>query len=203
MVLLWLGITPKTDDKEKLARHLALLCAHDSRLAARTGAAGTPWLGAESEDQLEAVVHRLKESGIEAAVTRPFVAYKETLTQPADGAAKYTTPAEGYAHVILRVAPGEPGSGLLFENTAIGSAIPAQYATAISEGVAAGLESGARGYPIENLRVTVYDGSYHDVDSSPAAFRHAARLAFHDAAQRAGAVLLEPIMSVEVGVPAE
>jgi elongation factor G len=109
-----------------------------------------------------------------------------------------------YAHVKLRVSPGERGSGYVFENATIGLPIRGEFISAIEEGTRAGAEGGAlAGYPIDDVRVIVCDGSYHDVDSSAQAFRHAARLAFDEAARKAQPVLLEPIMSVDVDVPAE
>jgi elongation factor G len=138
---------------------------------------------------------------------RESIAYKETLTRPADGEMKYARQAGGrghYAHVKLHVFPGDPGSGYIFENEVLKGAIPEPFINAIREGIGEALMRGVvAGYPIDDVRVQVYDGSYHHLDSSEAAFRIAAAMAFEDAAKKASAVLLEPVMHVEVGVPEE
>ena len=164
-------------------------------------------LGTPDEDQLEAVVDKLvRRFGVQAAVKSLEIAYKETLTQVAEGESKYAMLSGGssqYAHVKLRVGPREPGSGCVFESmiAILGDAIPERMIPSVEEGVAEAIDSGVlAGYPIDDVHVTVYDGSY-DVDSSEAAFKIAGRLAFIDAARRAKPILLEPMMTVSVVTP--
>jgi elongation factor G len=207
MVLLRLGIVPLTkEDQARLALALPRLIAEDSSLSIRTGADGTAMIGAASEDQLDWVVNQLVHRfGVEAAITNAEIAYKETLTRPAEGESRYAKQSGGrgeYAHVKLRVEPGDAGSGCVFENAIVGGAIPQQMIPAVEAGVDDVIDCGVvAGYPIDDIRVTVYDGSYHDVDSSEAAFRIAARLAFVDGARRARPIVLEPIMRVSVVTP--
>jgi elongation factor G len=209
MVLLWLGIRPKTaDDTEKLGRGLAALTAADPTYAAKTAADGIVLLGADSEERLEAAIRRLvDEFHVEAAVTGVEIDYKEALTRTASGEAKYTRQSGGrgqYGHVRIYVEPGDPGSGFVFENVILGGAIPAEFVEPIADGVREARGRGVlAGYPIEDVRVTLYDGSYHDVDSSPEAFKAAAAQAFVDAAKKAHPVLLEPVMVVMAIVPEE
>jgi elongation factor G len=160
------------------------------------------------ELHLEIIVDRLKrELQVEASVSRPRVAYKETLTRPADGECRYVRQSGGrgqYAHVQIHLYPGKPGSGDVFENDIIGGAIPKEFIKPIDEGIKQALAGGVlAGYPVDDIRIVVYDGSYHDVDSSEMTFRIAGTMAFHEAARKAEPVLLEPIMSVEVVAPTE
>jgi elongation factor G len=207
MILLWLGIVPHgRADAENLGQGLARLISDDPSLAMKTADDGVVMIGAVSEEQLDAVVDVLVGFGVEAAVNKIEVAYKEGLTAAAEGEAKYVTPSGGrgqYAHVKLRVEPGEAGSGYVLEN-AVAGAIPERMIPSVDEGIREGLDRGVlAGYPIDDVRVTVYDGSYHDVDSSEAAFKMAGVLAFRDAARKARPILLEPIMNVSVVVPPE
>lgn len=210
MVTLWLGIEPRTQhDRVRLDRGLASLRAEDPTLEVATDyMSGQTRIGAASELHLEIVVDRLKrEFGVEANVGRPQVAYKETLTRDADGEAKYTGTPGGpgqYGHVKIHVYPGDRGSGCIFENAILTGAIPDRFVTPINDGIQAALAYGVLGgYPVHDVRVVLYDGSYHDVDSSDTAFSIAAALAFQAAARRAAPVLLEPIMTVEVTAPEE
>jgi elongation factor G len=160
------------------------------------------------ELHLEIIVDRLKrEFNVEASVGRPQVAYKETLTRPADGEMKYAKQTGGrgqYGHVKIHLYPGEPGSGFAFENEITGGAIPKEYIKPIEEGIREALTRGVlAGYPVDDVRIELYDGTYHEVDSSEMAFKIAGSMAFQDAAKKAKPVLLEPVMRVEVVVPKE
>ena len=201
--LLSLDITPKTPtDRQKLARALRVLAAEDDQLEIRPGAEpDCTVIGATSEAYLEEVIDRLKrEFEVEASVGRPTVAYRETLTRSAEGSAKHVRMADGhgeYAHVCVRLHPAEAGSGCSFEDTTIGGAIPKRFSTSIEGGIRESMANGVlRGYPIVDVRVEVHDGSYHDTDSTDAAFRTAAALAFQQAAKKAQPVVLEPVMQV-------
>src|SRR5204862_386980 len=158
------------------------------------------------ELHLEIIVDRLKrEFSVEATVGKPQVAYKETLTRPADGEMKYAKQTGGrgqYGHVKIHLYPGEPGSGYIFENETTGGSIPKEFIKPVDEGIKEALTRGVlAGYPIDDVRIELYDGSYHDVDSSEMAFKIAGSMAFQDAAKKAKPVLLEPVMRVEVVVP--
>jgi elongation factor G len=160
------------------------------------------------ELHLEIIVDRLlREFGVGANVGKPQVAYKESLTKPSEGEMRYVRQTGGrgqYGHVKLRVEPVEAGTGFEFENAIVGGAIPKEYMSSIEGGISEAMESGfLAGYPMEDVKVIVYDGSFHEVDSSEMAFKIAGSMAFKDAAKRAAPVILEPIMSVEVVVPQE
>jgi hypothetical protein len=160
-------------------------------------------IGANSEAHLEAIVDRLKRDfEVEASVGRPAVAYLESLTRAAEGSAKHVgiTLGQGeYAHVSLRVHPGEAGSGYRFEDATIGGSIPKPFMSSIDIGIRESMANGVlRGYPIVDVRVEVYDGSYHDTDSTDTAFQTAAALAFQQASKNAEPVVLEPVMQVVV-----
>ena len=208
--LLSLAIEPNTEaDQERLRRGLDALIAEDPTITVTPGrAAGAIVIGAMSERHLEIVIDRLnREFSVEASVGRPQVAYKETLTRPADGEGKYARQMPGrgqYAHAKIHLYPGEPGSGYVFENAIDSGAIPAKFVKPVDEGIEQALTRGVlAGYPVVDVRIVLYDGSYHDVDSSETAFAIAGSLAFHDAARKAKPVLLEPVMDVEVVVPKE
>lgn len=209
-LLLSLVLIPKTPgDRAKLGRGLAWLMGEDPSLAATTDAAsGDVTVFCAGEQHLEIVVDRLRlEFAVEAWCGRPQVAFKETVTRGAEGEMKYTAAAGGarqYGHVKLRVEPGERGSGYLFDNALVGGAIPAQFIDPIDSGIKDALAHGVlAGYPVDDVRVVLYDGSYHDLDSSDAAFRRAAAMAFHQAMRRAAPTLLEPLMRLEINVPRE
>ena len=160
------------------------------------------------ELHLEIIVDRLKrEFAVEATVGKPQVAYKETLTRPADGEMKYAKQTGGrgqYGHVKIHLYPGEPGTGYIFENEVTQGAIPKEFIKPIDEGIKEALTRGVlAGYPIDDVRIELYDGSYHDVDSSEVAFKIAGSMAYQDAAKKARPILKEPIMDVEVVVPEE
>jgi len=205
-----LAIEPKTKaDQEKLGHGLQKLMAEDPTFRVNTDQqTGQVIIRGMGELHLEIIVDRLKrEFGVEASVGKPQVAYKETLTRPADGEMKYAKQTGGrgqYGHVKIHLYPGEPGTGYIFENEIVGGAIPKEFIKPVDEGIKEALTRGVlAGYPIDDVCVELYDGSYHDVDSSEMAFKIAGSMAFQDAAKKAKPVLLEPIMRVEVTVPKE
>src|SRR5512132_1327057 len=205
-----LAIEPKTKaDQEKLGAGLQKLRAEDPTFHVQTDLqTGQVIIAGMGELHLEIIVDRLKrEFSVEATVGKPQVAYKETLTRPADGEMKYAKQTGGrgqYGHVKIHLYPGEPGTGYVFEDEIVGGAIPKEFIKPVMEGIREALTRGVlAGYPIDDVRVELYDGSYHDVDSSEIAFKIAGSMAFQDAAKKARPVLLEPVMRVEVVVPKE
>jgi elongation factor G len=205
-----LSIEPKTKaDQEKLGQGLQKLMAEDPTFRVKTDqATGEVVISGMGELHLDIIVDRLKrEFNVEASVGRPQVAYKETLTRPADGEMKYAKQTGGrgqYGHAKIHLYPGEPGTGYVFENDIVGGTIPKEFIKPIDEGIKEALTRGVlAGYPVDDVRIVLYDGSYHDVDSSEMAFKIAGSMAFQDAAKKAKPVLLEPVMRVEVVVPKE
>jgi elongation factor G len=203
-----LAIEPKTKvDQEKLGVGLQKLMAEDPTFRVNTDIqTGQTIIRGMGELHLEIIVDRLKrEFNVEATVGKPQVAYKETLTRSADGEMKYAKQTGGrgqYGHAKIHVHPAEPGTGYVFVNEIKGGAIPKEFIKPIDEGIKEALTRGVlAGYPIDDVKVELYDGSYHDVDSSEMAFKIAGSMAFQDAAKRARPVLLEPVMRVEVVVP--
>jgi elongation factor G len=208
--LLSVIIRPKTEaDQEKLARGVATLMTEDPTMSANVDlATGETVLAGIGELHLEIIVDRLiREFNVEASVSRPEVVYKETLTCPADGEGRYVRQQVGrghYAHAKVHLYPGKPGSGYVFANEITGGTIPSEFIKAIDEGIKEALTAGVlAGYPVDDVRIVVYDGSYHDIDSSELAFKIAGSMAFQDAARKAKPVLLEPVMRVEVTAPNE
>ncbi len=205
-----LAIEPKTKaDQEKLGVGLQKLMAEDPTFRVKTDQqTGEVVIAGMGELHLEIIVDRLKrEFNVEASVGRPQVAYKETLTRAADGEMKYAKQTGGrgqYGHAKIHLFPGEPGTGYIFENKISGGSIPKEFIKPIDEGIKEALTRGVlAGYPVDDVRIELYDGSYHDVDSSEMAFKIAGSMAFQDAAKKAKPVLLEPVMRVEVVVPKE
>jgi elongation factor G len=205
-----LAIEPKTkSDQEKLGVGLQKLMAEDPTFRVQTDQqTGQVIIAGMGELHLDIIVDRLKrEFSVEATVGKPQVAYKETLTRPADGDGRYVKQTGGrgqYGHAKIHLFPGEPGSGYVFENEIVGGSIPKEFIKPIDEGIKEALTRGIlAGFPIDDVRIELYDGSYHDVDSSEMAFKIAGSMAFQDAAKRARPVLLEPMMRVEVVVPKE
>jgi len=203
-----LAIEPKTkSDQEKLGVGLSKLMAEDPTFRVKTDdQTGQVVISGMGELHLEIIVDRLKrEFNVEASVGKPQVAYKETLTRPADGEMKYAKQTGGrgqYGHAKIHLFPGEPGTGYVFENKVTQGSIPREFIKPIDEGIKEALTRGVlAGYPIDDVRIELYDGSYHDVDSSEMAFKIAGSMAFQDAAKKAKPVLLEPVMRVEVVVP--
>src|SRR5213592_1962476 len=205
-----LAIEPKTKvDQEKLGLGLGKLMAEDPTFRVKTDEqTGQVVIAGMGELHLEIIVDRLKrEFNVEASVGKPQVAYKETLTRPADGEMKYAKQTGGrgqYGHVKIHLYPGEPGTGYIFENKTTQGSIPKEFIRPVDEGIKEALTRGVlAGYPVDDVRIELYDGSYHDVDSSEMAFKIAGSMAFQDAARKAKPVLLEPVMRVEVVVPKE
>ena len=205
-----LAIEPKTKaDQEKLGMGLAKLMAEDPTFRVKTDPeTGQVVISGMGELHLEIIVDRLKrEFGVEATVGAPQVAYKETITRAADGEGKYIKQTGGrgqYGHAKIRLVPRKPGEGYLFENNTVGGSIPKEFIKPIDMGIREALTTGViAGYPMDDVLIDLYEGSYHDVDSNEMAFKIAGSMAFKDAAKRAHPVLLEPIMRVEVTVPEE
>ena len=205
-----LAIEPKTKaDQQKLGQGLAKLTVEDPTFQVQTNEeTGQVVISGMGELHLEILVDRLqREFGVAAAVGRPQVAYKETLTRTAEAEARFIKQTGGrgqYAHVKIRVIPGQPGHGFEFVNDIHGGAIPREYIKPVEQGIREAMTTGVlAGYPVEDVSVSLYDGSYHEVDSSEVAFKVAGSMAFREAARKAGAELLEPIMRVEVVVPDE
>ncbi|PYR28172.1 MAG: elongation factor G [Acidobacteria bacterium] len=203
-----LAIEPKTKaDQEKLGIGLQKLMAEDPTFRVQTDVqTGQTIIAGMGELHLEIIVDRLKrEFNVEASVGKPQVAYKETLTRKADGEGRYIRQTGGrgqYGHAKIHLYPGEPGTGYVFENKIVGGSIPKEFIKPIDEGIKEALTRGVlAGYPVDDVKIELYDGSYHDVDSSEMAFKIAGSMAFQDAAKRAKPVLLEPVMRVEVVVP--
>jgi len=148
----------------------------------------------------------LREFRVQANIGKPRVAYHESITRTVPEINyKYVKQTGGhgqYGHVTISMEPGERGSGVVFENKVVGGVIPREYIPAVEKGIKEAAESGVlAGYPVTDLKVTLFDGSYHEVDSSEMAFKMAATFAFKEGVQKAGPVLLEPIMKVEVVAP--
>jgi elongation factor G len=203
-----LAIEPKTKgDQEKLGQGLAKLMAEDPTFRVKTDEqTGQVVIAGMGELHLEIIVDRLKrEFNVDASVGKPQVAYKETLTRAADGEGRYVRQTGGrgqYGHAKIHLHPAEPGTGYLFENKIVGGVIPKEFIKPIDEGIKEALTRGIlAGYPVDDVKIELYDGSFHDVDSSEMAFKIAGSLAFQDAAKKAKPVLLEPVMRVEVVVP--
>jgi len=169
---------------------------------------GQTILSGMGELHLEIIVDRMmREFGVAANVGKPQVAYRETIRGKAECDKKYAKQTGGhgqYAHVKIRIEPLPPGSGFEFDNDISGGKIPKEYIKPIEAGIIEALEGGVlAGYPMSDVKVTLYDGSFHEVDSSEMAFKIAGSMALKEAAKKAKPVLLEPIMSVEVVVPEE
>ncbi|HEX6162228.1 MAG TPA: elongation factor G [Vicinamibacterales bacterium] len=203
-----LAIEPKTKaDQEKLGQGMAKLMAEDPTFRVRTDEqTGQVVIAGMGELHLEIIVDRLKrEFNVEASVGKPQVAYKETLTKPAEGHGLFKRQTGGrgqYGNCKIRLFPRDPGSGYEFVNEIVGGAIPKEFIKPIDQGIQEALTRGIlAGYPIDDVRIELYDGDFHDVDSSEMAFKIAGSLAFQDAAKKAAPVLMEPVMRVEVVVP--
>jgi len=205
-----LAIEPKTkSDQEKLGMGLAKLMAEDPTFRVKTDhETGQVVIAGMGELHLDIIVDRLKrEFNVEANVGAPQVAYKESITKASEGEGRYVKQTGGrgqYGHAKIRLLPRKPGEGFLFENEIVGGVIPKEFIKPIEQGIVEALTTGVvAGYPMDDVLVELYDGSYHDVDSNEMAFKIAGSMAFKDAAKRANPVLLEPIMRVEVVVPEE
>ncbi|MDA8144530.1 MAG: elongation factor G, partial [Thermaerobacter sp.] len=205
------AIEPKTKaDQDKMGVALTRLAEEDPTFRMHTDTdTGQTIISGMGELHLEIIVDRmLREFKVEAAVGRPQVAYKETLRgKVAKAEGKYIRQTGGrgqYGHVVLALEPLERGQGFDFVNHIVGGVIPREYIPAVEAGIREAMENGVlAGYPVVDMRVTLYDGSYHEVDSSEMAFKIAGSLGFKEGARQAGMVLLEPVMKVEVVVPEE
>ena len=205
-----IAIEPKTKaGQEKMGIALAKLAEEDPTFKTYTNEdTGQTIIAGMGELHLEIIVDRLlREFKVEANVGKPQVSYKETITAPADVDHKYAKQSGGrgqYGHVKIKVYPRAPGEGFEFKNSIVGGAIPKEYIPKIEEGIKEAMQTGpVAGYQVVDVGVELYDGSYHEVDSSEMAFKIAASMAFREAAKKAKPVLLEPIFKVEVTVPEE
>jgi elongation factor G len=204
------AIEPKTKaDQEKMGIALSRLADEDPTFKVRTDEdSGQTIISGMGELHLEILVDRMKrEHKVEANVGEPKVAFRETIRKVAEAEGKYIRQTGGsgnYGHCKLRVEPNEPGAGYEFINGIKGGVVPKEYIKPIDQGVQGALELGIlAGFPIVDVKVTLYDGSYHEVDSNEMAFKFAGSIAFKEAARKASPVLLEPVMAVEVTVPEE
>jgi elongation factor G len=205
-----IAIEPKTKaDQEKLATALQKLSQEDPTFKVTTDPdTGQTLIAGMGELHLEIIVDRLmREFKVGATVGRPQVAYRETITASIKSEARFIKQSGGrgqYGHVWLEMEPGEAGSGIVFENKVVGGVVPKEYIPAVQKGVMEASQQGILGgYPVLDVNVALYDGSFHEVDSSEMAFKVAGSMAFKDGARKAGSVLLEPLMDVEVVVPEE
>lgn len=204
-----IAIEPKTNlDQDKMGIALRALADEDPTFQVRFNEqTGQTVLFGMGELHLEVLVDRMqREFRVGANVGQPRVAYRETITRTLDkveGRFVRQTGGRGqYGHVVVKAEPAEPGTGIEFKNAIVGGVIPREYIPAVEQGVREGTESGVlAGYPVTDIRVTLLDGSYHEVDSSEMAFKIAGSMAVKEALQRGGSVLLEPIMSIEVVTP--
>jgi elongation factor G len=203
------AIEPKTTaDQDKMSEALHKLAEEDPTFRVRGDEdTGQTIISGMGELHLEVLVDRmLREFRVQARVGRPQVSYRESITIPVGKAemryVKQTGGRGQYGHVVLALEPGEPGSGILFENKVVGGVIPKEYISPVEKGVREAAEAGViAGYPVTDIVVRLYDGSYHEVDSSEMAFKIAASMAFKEGIQKGAPVLQEPIMKVEVIVP--
>jgi elongation factor G len=205
------AIEPKTvADQDKMADALRKLSEEDPTFVVHADEeTGQTIIKGMGELHLEVLVDRmLREFRVQARVGRPQVAYRESITKTLEKVEyryiKQTGGRGQYGHVVLSMEPAEPGSGILFENGIIGGVIPKEYIPAVEKGVREAAEGGVlAGYPATDIKVRLYDGSFHEVDSNEMAFKMAGTLAFKEGALRAGPILQEPIMKVEVLSPEE
>jgi elongation factor G len=204
------AVEPKTKaDQEKMGVALARLAQEDPSFRVRTDEeSGQTIISGMGELHLEIIVDRMKrEFGVEASVGKPQVAYRETLRRAVESEGKFIKQSGGrgqYGHVWLRLEPQPPGKGFEFVDAIKGGRVPREYIPSVGKGLAEALQEGVlAGYPVVDVRVTLFDGSYHEVDSNENAFRMAAILGFKDGMRAAAPVLLEPIMAVEVETPEE
>ncbi|MGO1580956.1 MAG: elongation factor G [Peptoniphilaceae bacterium] len=204
------AIEPKTKaSQDKMAVALQKLAEEDPTFRTYTDEeTGQTIIAGMGELHLDIIVDRmLREFKVEANIGNPQVSYRESITKHAEGEAKYARQSGGrgqYGHAKIRIEPLEPGSGFVFENAIVGGAIPKEFIGPTQQGIEEALQSGiVGGYEVLDIKVTLYDGSYHDVDSSEMAFKIAGSMALRDALSKAGSVLLEPTMKVEVTTPEE
>ena len=204
------AVEPKTKaDQEKMAIALQKLAQEDPSFRVSTDEeSGQTIISGMGELHLEIIVDRmLREFKVDAEVGQPQVAYRETIRKAVEQEYKYAKQSGGrgqYGHVFLRIEPLPAASGFEFVNDIKGGVVPKEYIPAVEKGCKEALQSGVlAGYPVEDVKVTLFDGSYHEVDSSEMAFKLAASMGFKEGARKAGAVILEPMMKVEVETPEE
>jgi elongation factor G len=205
------AVEPKTkSDQEKMGLALSKLAQEDPSFRVRTDEeSGQTIISGMGELHLDIIVDRMKrEFNVEANVGAPQVAYRETIRKVVEKAeGKFVRQSGGrgqYGHVLLKLEPQQPGAGYEFVNAIVGGVVPKEYIPAVDKGIQEQLESGVlAGYPVVDVKVTLYDGSYHDVDSSEMAFKIAGSMGFKEGCLQARPVLLEPIMNVEVVTPEE
>jgi elongation factor G len=206
-----IAIEPKSSsDQEKMGEALRKLAEEDPTFRVRSDEnTGQTVIAGMGELHLDIIVDRLlREFKVQANVGAPRVAYRESITKTVKEVNyKYAKQSGGkgqYGHVVFSMAPGERGSGFVFENKIVGGAIPKEYISAVEKGFREATESGVlAGYPVVDLKITLFDGSYHEVDSSEMAFKLAASIGFKEGVQKGNPILLEPMMKVEVVVPEE
>lgn len=205
-----IAVEPKTKaDQEKMGVALGKLAEEDPSFRVSTQEeTGQTLIGGMGELHLEIIVDRLKrEFRVEAEIGQPQVAFRETIKSSVNKECKYAKQSGGrgqYGHVFIKIEPKEPGGGYEFVNQISGGVIPKEYIPAVDKGIQEAMQNGVlAGYPVVDFKITLYDGSYHDVDSSEMAFKIAGSMAFKDACRSANPVLLEPMMKVEVEVPEE
>jgi len=207
--VIYIAVEPKTTtDQEKMGEALRKLSEEDPTFRVRSDeVTGQTIIAGMGELQLEVMVDRmLREFKVQANIGKPRVAYRESITRRVDKVnLKYAKQSGGhgqYGHVVISMEPGERGSGVIFENKIVGGTIPKEYIPAVEKGVKEASESGVlAGYPVVDLKVSLIDGSFHEVDSNEMAFKMAGSMAFKEGVQRGGPVLLEPIMKVEAVTP--
>lgn len=204
------AVEPKTKaDQEKMSIALSKLAQEDPSFRVRVDEeSGQTIISGMGELHLEIIVDRMKrEFSVEANVGKPQVAYRETIRKQVEQEGKFVRQSGGrgqYGHVWIKLEPLEAGKGYEFENAIVGGVIPREYIPAVDKGIKEQLENGViAGYPVVDVKVTLFDGTYHDVDSSEMAFKIAGSMAFKEGARKASPVLLEPIMKVEVVTPEE
>ncbi len=204
------AIEPKTkQDQDKLSRALARLMEEDPTFRVMSDAeTNQTVIYGMGELHLEILVDRMRrEDKVEATVGRPQVAYRETVTKSVEAEGRFVRQSGGrgqYGQCMLRIEPNDPGHGFTFKNEIVGGVIPREFIAPIEQGVIEAMSTGVlAGYPMVDMRVAVYDGSYHEVDSSEMAFKVAASIGFKNGARKAGPILLEPIFELEVTTPDE
>ncbi len=204
------AIEPKTkSDQEKMGVALGKLAQEDPSFRVRTDEeSGQTIISGMGELHLEIIVDRMKrEFGVEANVGKPQVAYRETIKGEVEAEGKFVRQSGGrgqYGHVWVRLTPQEPGTGYIFENKIVGGVVPKEYIKSVDNGIQEAMENGVMaGYPMVDIKATLFDGSYHDVDSNETAFHIAGSMALKEGSRQAGLVLLEPIMKVEAVTPEE
>jgi elongation factor G len=204
------AVEPKTKgDQEKMGIALSKLAQEDPSFQVKTDEeSGQTIISGMGELHLDIIVDRMRrEFKVEANVGAPQVAYRETLRKSIEQEGKFVRQSGGrgqYGHVYLRIEPQEAGAGYEFENAIVGGVIPKEYIPAVDKGIQEAMKNGViAGFPVVDVKVTLYDGSYHDVDSSEMAFKIAGSMCFKEGAGRASPALLEPVMKVEVATPEE